>query len=127
MSAEHTEPDEPIFHIALPHDWAGAFQTGEYTMSTRGRTLAEVGFIHASTLAQTAATANRFYGDVEQLVLLRIDPAKVPHEIRWEPPAPGVDELFPHIYGPLPISAVVRNDYWFRTHDHDGDRWVLHV
>lgn len=113
---------QPIFHLALPEDWAAAFETGEYAMSTRGRTLDEEGFIHASTLKQTESTANRFYADVEQLVLLRIDPAKVPHEIRWEPPAPGVDELFPHIYGPLPIGAVIRNDYWFRS---ESGSWVL--
>lgn len=112
--------DRPIFHMALPDDWAAAFRTGEYTMSTRGRTLAEEGFIHASTREQTEATANRFYADVEQLVLLTIDPLRVPHEIRWEPPAPGVDELFPHIYGPLPIHAVVRSDFWTRD-----ERWIL--
>lgn len=112
--------DGPIFHMALPDDWAAAFRTGEYTMSTRGRTLAEEGFIHASTREQTEATANRFYADVDQLVLLTIDPRKVPHEIRWEPPAPDVDELFPHIYGPLPIPAVVRSDVWTRS-----GRWVL--
>jgi len=117
--------DEPIFHVALPEDWAAAFGTGEYTMSTRGRTLEDEGFIHASTLQQTEATANRFYADVDQLVLLRIDPDRVPHEIRWERPTPGASELFPHIYGPLPIRAVIRNDAWFRTDDHEGTRWVL--
>ena len=75
--------------MAMPDDWAAAFQTGEYTMSTRGRTLEEEGFIHASTHDQIEATANRFYADVDQLVLLTIDQTKVPHEIKWEPPAPG--------------------------------------
>lgn len=125
MGREPTDAGEPIFHLALPEDWAAAFRSGDYTMSTRGRTLEEEGFIHASTLDQTEATANRFYADVDQLVLLRIDPAKVPHEIRWEPPAPGVDELFPHIYGPLPIGAVIRSDFWIRTDDDEGRRWVL--
>ncbi|MGA9275397.1 DUF952 domain-containing protein [Ilumatobacter sp.] len=114
--------DGPIFHMALPDDWAAAFQTGEYAMSTRGRTLEEEGFIHASTREQIEATANRFYADVDQLVLLTIDPAQVTHEIRWEPPGPGVEELFPHIYGPLPIAAVIRNDYWFRS---PGNTWRL--
>lgn len=104
----------PIYHLALPDDWAQAFESGEYTMSTRGVTLAEEGFIHTSTEAQLEATANRFYGDLDQLVLLTIDADKVEAEIRWEPPAPGVDELFPHIYGPLPIRAVVANRYWMR-------------
>ena len=117
--------DEPLHHLAMPEDWAAAFAHGEYTMSTRGRTLADEGFIHCSTRAQVEATANRFYGDVDELVLLTIDPTKVPSEIKWERPAPGVDELFPHIYGPLPIPAVVRTNYWFRTIDASGAGWDL--
>ncbi len=119
------EPRQTIFHLAMPDDWAAAFQTGEYEMSTRGRTLKDEGFIHASTREQLEATANRFYADVDQLVVLSIDPDKVPHEIKWEPPAPGVDDLFPHIYGPLPIAAVVRNDFWIHTIDATGAGWSL--
>lgn len=117
--------DEPLFHAAMPEDWATAFEPGEYTMSTRGLTLDEVGFIHLSTREQVEGTANRFYADVDQLVLLTIDPVKVPAEIRWEPPVPDADTLFPHIYGPLPISAVVTTNYWLRTIDADGAGWRL--
>lgn len=117
--------DQPLFHAAMPDDWAAAFQTGEYTMSTRGRTLAEEGFIHLSTREQVEATANRFYTDVDQLVLLTVDQLKVPSEIKWERPAPSVDVLFPHVYGPLPISAVVMTNYWFRTIDENGAGWSL--
>lgn len=117
--------DQAIFHMAMPDDWAAAFQTGDYTISTRGRTLEEEGFIHASTREQIEATANRFYADVEQLVLLTIDQRKVPCEIRWEPPTPDGDELFPHIYGPLPVSAVVRNDFWIKRIDGSVPGWTL--
>jgi uncharacterized protein (DUF952 family) len=106
---------EPIFHLALPEDWAAAFTSGEYTMSTRGLDVDTVGFIHCSTAAQVEATANRFYGDLDELVLLAIDSIAVPAEIKWEPPAPGVDELFPHIYGPLPVAAVNTATFWTRT------------
>ena len=106
--------DEPIFHLALPEDWAAAFKTGDYRMSTRGLPLDAVGFIHASFGPQVEVTANRFYDDVDQLVRLMIDPQKVPAEIREEPPEPGSDERFPHIYGPLPIDAVIVTDVWFR-------------
>lgn len=109
------ENDEPIFHIALPDDWAAAFTFGEYVVSTRGMSLDEVGFIHCSTAAQTEATANRFYGDLTELVLLTIDPLVVPSDIIWEPPAPDLDELFPHIYGPLPIAAVNLANFWTRN------------
>jgi glutathione S-transferase len=112
--------DGPIFHLALPTDWVDAFTTGEYTMSTRGMTLVEVGFIHCSTSAQIVDTANRFYGDLTQLVVLTIDPLLVPSPIVLEPPAPGVDTLFPHIYGPLPIAAVNRSVTWVRD---EPDAW----
>jgi uncharacterized protein (DUF952 family) len=113
--------DAPIFHIALPDDWAAAFTFGEYAMSTRGMSLDEVGFIHCSTRAQIEATANRFYADLSELVLLTIDALMVPADIVWEPPAPGVDELFPHIYGTLPIAAVNIHQFWMRK----GDAWEL--
>jgi glutathione S-transferase len=109
--------DEPIFHLALPGDWASAFDTGDYRTSTRGSSLDDVGFIHCSTRAQIVATANRFYGDLDQLVLLTIDPHLVPSPIVFEPPAPGAHELFPHISGPLPLAAVNLASPWLRAPD----------
>ena len=106
---------DSIYHLALPDDWAAAFADGMYLISTRGLTLDQVGFIHCSTRAQMEDTANRFYGDVEQLVVLTIDPALVPSPIVHEPPAPGVDMLFPHIYGPLPVAAVNQAVVWQRA------------
>ena len=35
-----------IYHIATAADWAQAQRDGQYATSTRGRTLAEEGFIH---------------------------------------------------------------------------------
>ena len=108
--------DQPIVHIAVPDDWVDAFSTGDYTTSTRGMTLAEVGFIHCSTSDQLAGTANRFYGDLDQLVVLTIDPSLVPSPIIFEPGA-DLDVLFPHIFGPLPVAAVNRTAPWFRVPD----------
>ena len=57
----------------------------------------------------------RFRG-VPGLVLLEIDPARVPSELGWENLEGGVPaeslilwvgELFPHVYGPLPLDAVI--------------------
>ena len=123
MSDAATVPaDDPIFHLALADDWAAAFGDGEYRMSTRGVTLEQEGFIHCSTRAQMEDTANRFYGDLEQLVVLTIIPRLVPAQIVFEPPAPGLDTLFPHAYGPIPISAVVSAETWVRP---VGRSWSL--
>lgn len=110
---------EPIFHLALPEDWDRAQQAGAYTMSTRGLALDDVGFVHCSTRAQLVGVADRFYADVDALYVLTVDPTRVPAEIRFEPPAPGVEELFPHLYGPLPLDAVIDVRRWQRT----GERW----
>ncbi|MEM9516219.1 MAG: DUF952 domain-containing protein [Actinomycetota bacterium] len=108
--------DQPLFHIALVEDWIDAFRDGEYRMSTRGMTLDTVGFIHLSTRPQLVATANRFYGDLEELTVLTIDPARLSDPVRFEP-VPDGDESFPHLYGPLPLSAVLDARLWHRGTD----------
>jgi uncharacterized protein (DUF952 family) len=95
-----------IYHIATAADWDRAVADGQYTTSTRGSTLAEQGFIHASTAEQVAPVANMIYKGLPDLVLLVIDPDRVRAEIRFDP-VPGSDQPFPHIYGPLNPDAVV--------------------
>lgn len=94
-----------IFHIAEAADWEAARSAGDYRVSTRGRTLAEEGFIHASRREQVLAVAEESYADAAQLVLLTIDPALLASPVRDDEVAPGV--VFPHIYGPLNLDAVV--------------------
>lgn len=89
-----------LLHICARTAWEAAQAAGEYSAAS----LMTEGFIHCSTPAQVAATANRFYHGQQGLVLLSIDPSRVIPEVRWEP-ADG--SLFPHIYGPLPLDAVV--------------------
>lgn len=96
-----------IYHIASAADWARAQRDGQYTTSTLGRTLAQEGFIHASTDAQVALVANAYYRDAPgPLVLLVIDPDLVRAEIRHEH-VPGQELPYPHIYGPLNTGAVL--------------------
>jgi uncharacterized protein (DUF952 family) len=95
-----------IYHIAFITDWQGAQQTGNYTTSSRGRSLDEEGFIHASTSGQVATVANTFYRGAGSLLLLTIETDRVNSEIRYDQ-VPGSAELFPHIYGPLNVDAVV--------------------
>ncbi|WP_082606361.1 DUF952 domain-containing protein [Nocardioides sp. Root190] len=98
-----------IFHLALASEWAHAQEVGEYTTSTRGRTLAEEGYIHASRADQWTKVRDRYYADVtEPLVLLHIDTDLLDVPVVEELPAPSASETFPHIYGRLPVSAVVK-------------------
>jgi uncharacterized protein (DUF952 family) len=98
-----------IYHLTPASTWEQARRDGEYTMSTLDKTLAEEGFIHASTAGQVAQTANRFYQGVPDLLILSIDVSRVRPEIRWEQ-VPSSPDPFPHIYGPLNADAVVRAD-----------------
>ena len=109
------------YHAALSADWAAARESGSYLMSTRGVTLDQEGFIHCSTRQQVEGVANRYYDDVDELCLLTIELDAVGSEVRWEPPAPEVDDLYPHIYGPLPVSAVTAVTTWRRG----TDGWVF--
>lgn len=95
-----------IYHIAARSDWEQAQRSGEYTTSTRGRTLAQEGFIHCSAADQVADVANFVYRGAADLVLLVIDSAKVGSKIQYDD-VPGQPRPYPHIYGPLNPGAVV--------------------
>ena len=63
-----------IYHLATESDWAQAQETGAYTTSTRGVTLEQEGFLHASREDQWRGVLERYYADVEEpLLLLEID------------------------------------------------------
>lgn len=95
-----------IYHITTVGEWERALRDGQYAMSTRDRTLAEEGFIHASTAEQVAPVANLFYKGAGGLVVLVIDADRVRPDVRYER-VPEFSQAFPHIYGPLNIDAVV--------------------
>ena len=110
------ESDE-LRHIAMPDDWSAAREAGEYRVSTRGRSLDDEGFIHCSYPSQLEGVANRYYTDVIELVILHLEPELFEAEVRVEPAGDGSDELFPHVYGAIPVAAVVATTWWDRGED----------
>jgi uncharacterized protein (DUF952 family) len=66
-------------------------------------------FLHLSTPEQVHLPANRLYRGRDDLVLLHIDPALLDSPVRWEPGVATDPEsmLFPHLYGPLSVRAVI--------------------
>jgi len=94
-----------VYHLALADEWRAAKACGDYRRSTRGLALEHVGFIHASGAHQVEDTFRRFYADAEAVLLLTLDPGRLDAPLRWEA-APDRGELFPHIYGPVPVGAV---------------------
>lgn len=100
-----------IVHLCRRADWLAALDSGaDYCAAS----LAGEGFIHASRPEQVAAVASAFYRGQTDLVLLWIDPNRLQAEIRWEPgipPQPGSapvnEQVFPHVYGPINLDAVL--------------------
>src|SRR5882757_1867933 len=96
-----------ILHAALPADWAAARSAGSYAMSTRGSSLAAVGFIHASTERQLPGVLDFAYADLADLVLLVLDIEALEaagSPVRWDD-VPDAPDPFPHVYGPVPTTV----------------------
>jgi uncharacterized protein (DUF952 family) len=96
---------EVLLHLCPSDEWSSARIRGEL----RPESLTSAGFIHLSAPDQVHLPANRIYRGRTDLVLLHIDPARLDSPIRWEHGVPTDPDsmLFPHLYGALPIDAVI--------------------
>jgi uncharacterized protein (DUF952 family) len=94
-----------LVHLCSADDWLAMQSSGE----RRPDLLGESGFVHLSTPEQVHLPANRLYAGRTDLVLLRIDSARLTADVRWEPGVATDPEsmVFPHLYGPLPAAAVI--------------------
>ncbi len=92
-----------ILHITTRAAWDTAVTQNEY----RDASLETEGFIHCSTVAQVLGPANAFYRGQKGLVLLGIDPALLDVPVVYED-CYETGQAFPHIYGPLPVTAVIQ-------------------
>ena len=91
-----------IYHVVSKKEWDAAQEKGVYEAAS----LASEGFIHASKNEQVKGVLERYYAGRSHLVLLHIKEKMVTSPVQYEM-APSVNELFPHIYGPLNLDAVV--------------------
>lgn len=94
-----------IYHLARLPDWEQAVRSGSYEVSTRGRTLAQEGFLHCSRHDQVLRVLHAYYEDeVAPLVLLCLDPARTSSPVREDRVG---DDTYPHLYGPLRPDEVL--------------------
>jgi uncharacterized protein (DUF952 family) len=96
-----------IYHITTAAEWEKAQTAGEVSAES----FAAEGFIHCSRQAQLLAVANRFFPGASGLLVLAIDEESVLPWLVYEGPADVGDafaqESFPHLYGPIPVTAIV--------------------
>lgn len=105
MTDSTPAPADALFHMCTKSEWATAQRDGSRVPDG----FAADGFVHLSTAAQVHLPANRLFAGRRDLVLLRVDPARLDAELRWEPGVPSDPSSmrFPHLYGPLPVAAVI--------------------
>ena len=91
-----------IYKICEVMLWREAERDGAF----RGATVdARDGFIHFSTAAQVRETAARHFAGMANLMLIAVDAVALGGVLKWEASRGG--DLFPHLYGPLPMAAVL--------------------
>jgi len=106
--------NDVILHLIPREQWASLQGQTEY----EGDTLKSEGFIHFSTPQQVIIVANARFKGHTGLQILVVNPSKLSAELKYEPPyetnptseiaAQTRGQLFPHLYGPLNLDAVIR-------------------
>ena len=94
-----------IYKICTASEWHQAEHAGAYRGSAVDR---KDGFIHFSTAEQAPETASTWFAGLRDLVLVAVDGDALGARLKWEPSRGGA--LFPHLYGDLELSAVLRVD-----------------
>ena len=91
-----------VFKIVATDAWRAAQAEGVFAGAAVDR---DDGYIHFSTAAQVAETAAKWFAGRDDLTLVAVDSDALGATLRWEVSRGGA--LFPHLYGPLPMRAVV--------------------
>ena len=91
-----------IYHLCRQSEWQAAVAGGIFQGSSQD--LAD-GFIHFSTGEQIEESARRHRAGQSDLLLLSVDAGQLGDALRWEESRGG--QLFPHLYGPLSLTAVM--------------------
>ena len=94
---------ETAFKVLTAGQWSAFEQGGVFAGAPIDLT---DGYIHLSTADQLDETLAKHFGGQTGLVVAEIDLTMLGDAVRWEPSRGGA--LFPHVYAPLPMVAVIR-------------------
>src|SRR5947209_18690716 len=86
-----------LYHFVRKADWEQA-PPGPFAPAS----LSTEGFVHCSNADQVEKTANRFFAEAADLLVLHLDAARA-GDVRDE----GTGEKYPHIYGAIPRESIL--------------------
>lgn len=90
-----------IYLLSSQDEYQQALQSGQLLRDS----ITTEGFIHACPKNQLNRVANKFYKNTHKPLLLTVEKEKISSTVKYEPAKGG---LYPHIYGPLNINAVIK-------------------
>ncbi|MHB2166826.1 DUF952 domain-containing protein [Alsobacter sp. R-9] len=91
-----------IYKIVTAKLWQDAMAVG----SLQGAPVDLIdGYIHLSTFKQVRETARKHFCGQSALILVAVDEKLLGDALKYEQSRGG--DLFPHLYGPLPMEAVL--------------------
>lgn len=94
-----------IYKIVAEPEWRAAEAAGVFNGAAIDL---QDGYIHFSTAAQARETAAKHFAGRRDLLLVAVDATRLDEALKWE--TSRNDDLFPHLYAPLSMSAVTRVD-----------------
>lgn len=98
-----------IYHITDKAKWEDALSHNVY----KHPSFKTEGFIHCSTLEQLPNTLKKHFANENEVIVLSIVEKRVHHNLKWDTIENG--EIFPHIYGNIPIEAVEDQHFWLKN------------
>ncbi len=91
-----------LYKIMSRQQWENAQSYGFYEGSEVD---IKDGFIHLSAAHQARGTARKHFAGQSDLVLVSVQSQSLAESLKWEVSRGGA--LFPHIYGVLPLAAII--------------------
>lgn len=88
------------FHLVPRAEWEAADPDQPYVP----RAFVQDGYVHCTDgTVEVAATANRYYRQADDLLVLSIDRARLGAPVRYE----DEQRIYPHVYGPIERAAIM--------------------
>jgi uncharacterized protein (DUF952 family) len=104
-----------IYHITTPISYQKDFNGTFLTHAS----LPIEGFIHCATQSQVAGVLERYFGGINEIMILHLDESLLTSEVKYE--IATANEAFPHIFGTINQEAIVKIAHFSRNENENFD------